>query len=206
MKRLHCLRAREELRRAGLWFFATFGAIALLHGSWIPAKAVVAQLLLERAWTETVAGGGSARPWPWADTQPVGRLELPDHGVDLVVLAGASGRTLAFAPGHLTGSAALGAPGNAVIAGHRDTHFRFLPALVRGDEILAHGSDGRVHRYRVVTAGVVHERDASVLDPFAGAVLTLVTCYPFDTPVPGGPLRYVVVAALTGVADVTVEI
>jgi len=24
--------------------------------------------------------------------------------------------------------------------------------------------------------------------------LTLVTCYPFDSPVPGGPLRYVVVA------------
>ena len=199
-------RARRELRRAAVWFLASFGALALIHGCWIPIKAAVAQQLLERAWSETRVGGVAGRPWPWADSRPIGRLEVPAHRIDLVVLGGATGRSLAFAPGHLAGSAALGAPGNAVVAGHRDTRFRFLPRLAIGDEILAHAADGRVHRYVVASAGVTHERDASVLDPFAGPVLTLVTCYPFDTPVPGGPLRYVVVAALVTPVEAEVEL
>ena len=63
------------------------------------------------------------------------RLEAPDLGVRQIVLAGASGRTLAFGPGHMDGTAAPGASGHAVISGHRDTHFRFLQDLATGDAL-----------------------------------------------------------------------
>ena len=41
---------------------------------------------------------------------------------------------------------------------------------------------------------VVDHGDTSALAQTSGPTLTLITCYPFDAVVPGGPLRYVVVA------------
>jgi sortase A len=41
---------------------------------------------------------------------------------------------------------------------------------------------------------VVDSRKGSLLLDTDGAMLTLVTCYPFDAVDPGGPLRYVVTA------------
>jgi len=185
---------RGRARRGLPWVLALLGAGLVAHGAWIPAKAALAQRLLERAWLSTRGGEDAVRPWPWADTWPVARLQAPGRGWSVVVLEGATGRTLAFAPGHLAGSAPPGAPGNSVVAGHRDTHFAVLRELSRGEELRVEMRDGSVRRYRVIEAKVVHESDTRVLAPTAGATLTLITCYPFDTPVPGGPLRYAVVA------------
>ena len=81
-------------------------AVALLAaGFWLPAKAELAQQLLNRAWQRTTLGDTMAKPWPWADTHPVARLMLPNSDEPLTVLAGASGRNLAFAPALLDGSA-----------------------------------------------------------------------------------------------------
>ena len=179
-------------RRWAALGLAVLGALSCGRGLWIPVKAEIAQGLLERAWARTRAGEGEARPWSWADTWPVARLAAPRQGVEMIVLAGASGAVLAFGPGHLAGSAAPGETGNAVIAGHRDTHFEFLRRLEPGDEIRLETPGGARHRYRVEEARVVDERDVSVLRPADGSVLTLVTCYPFDAVVPGGPLRFVV--------------
>jgi sortase A len=109
-----------------------------------------------------------------------------------LVLSGASGRNLAFGPAHLAGTAPPGAEGNCVLAGHRDTHFAFLEDLAVGDDLWLETPDGAVRRYRVRDAAVVHESDSSPLEPTAEPVLTLVTCFPFDAALPGGPLRYVV--------------
>src|SRR5262249_24551965 len=65
-------------------------------GLYIRAKAVLAQILVRDAWGRTLAGERQARPWPWADTWPVARLAVPEQRVDLFVLAGANGRTIAF--------------------------------------------------------------------------------------------------------------
>ena len=75
------------------------GVLCLGQASWIHAKALVAQVLLRRAWAETQRGAQTARPWPWADTWPVARLRSEQHGVDLIVLEGATGEATAFAPG-----------------------------------------------------------------------------------------------------------
>lgn len=170
----------------------------LASGGYIHAKAALAQMLLTRAWDATRAGGAEIRPWPWADTWPVGRLRVAAHGIDVVVLEDASGSTLAFAPGRLLGSARVGASGNVVIAGHRDTHFAFLRELSGGDQILLEGPRGRARSYVVREFRVVHESDTALLESGAGPSLTLITCWPFGSPVPGGPLRYAAIATQAG--------
>jgi sortase A len=119
-----------------------------------------------------------------------------------MVLAGAGGRALAFGPGHVDGTPLPGEAGNAVISGHRDTHFAFLRELRSGDLLLVRSATRRMARYVVSGIEVVRSKDVRVLLDAGDDRLTLVTCYPFNSPVPGGPLRYVVVAKRTD-SDVT---
>jgi sortase A len=170
----------------------TVGTVFTVAATWIPVKAQVAQVLLHRAWNRTRAGTATAKPWPWADTWPVGRLRVPRLGVDEIVLAGASGSALAFGPGHLDGTALPGHCGNCVVSGHRDTHFGFLAALRLGDALELEAPDGRVQRFVVRSTHILRRSDLFVLDDDTKPVLTLTTCYPFDAVVPGGPLRFVV--------------
>lgn len=160
----------------------------------IRARNWLAQKLINRAWQRTLAGATPVKPWPWAETFPVARLEAPRHGAALMVLAGARGRTLAFGPGHVEGTPLPGASGNAVISGHRRTHFAFLRDLRSGDTLFVNCAHGARVRYRVSGIEVVRYRNIRVLLDAGDDRLTLVTCYPFDSTVPGGALRYVVVA------------
>ncbi|MDX1516572.1 MAG: class GN sortase [Woeseiaceae bacterium] len=164
------------------------------EGAYIPAKAWMAQELMLRAWDRAGRGAERPAPWPWADTWPVARLLAKAGEVDLIVLAGGSGRTLAFGPGHLSASALPGTVGNSVLAGHRDTHFRFLKDLAIGESLWIETPDGFAHTFEVVDLDVVDARQSSLLLDSDEAMLTLVTCYPFDAVEPGGPLRYVVTA------------
>jgi sortase A len=174
------------------------GLAELGRGAWIHVKARLAQHLLQRAWVRTARGEERARPWPWADTWPVARLRVPAHGVDLIVLSGVSGRTLAFGPGHAPDSAAPGTPGTAIVTGHRDTHLGFLERVKPGDEVLVELPAGRPARFTVEAMSVVDSRTAVIRSDDRAAGLILMTCYPFDAVVPGGPLRYVVTARAGG--------
>lgn len=162
--------------------------------SYIHAKAILAQVLLETAWDETRNGQREVKPWPWADTWPICRLTVPRLGIDRIVLAGASGSSLAFGPGHLFGSSSPGQQGNIVIAGHRDTHFRFLKAIQPGEIIHLQTVTGDTLQYEVIETKIVHEREVEYLFSTQEDKLTLITCYPFDAIRPGGPLRYLVIA------------
>lgn len=170
--------------------FALAGAVVLGKGLYIHAKAMLAQVLIHQAWTQRLAGEAAPRPWPWADTHPVARLIVPRLGVDQIVLAGASGRTLAFGPAAVEG---LRLADTTVLSGHRDTHFAFLRDLTPGDALDLQGADGATQRYSVASARVVHEGDVRLGDPDA-PTLVLATCWPFDAIDPGTPWRYLVTA------------
>jgi sortase A len=118
---------------------------------------------------------------------------------DVPVLAGASGSTLAFGPGHLDGTAAPGTPGHSVIAGHRDTSFTLLGKLRPDDPVSVQGQDGSWRDYRVTGSAIADARLPWQLPttPHGRSTLTLVTCWPLDAIVPGGPLRYLVFAEET---------
>lgn len=164
------------------------------QGLYIHAKALLAQELLENAWLKTRNGEQRATPWPWADTWPVARLSVPSQNISLIVLAGDSGRTLAFGPGHNFGSATLGENGNSFVSGHRDTHFRFLEYLQPGDRVYVDTPQGQRKVYRIEQASIVEAGEAWVESEPQTSRLSLVTCYPFESIVPGGSQRYIVSA------------
>ncbi len=172
----------------GFWQFG--------QGAYIPAKAWVAQELMQRAWRRAEGGSSKPSPWPWADTWPVARLSAKGGDVELIVLEGGSGRTLAFGPGHLGISALPGESGNSIIAGHRDTHFRFLQYMEVGELLRVELPNGRKHIYEVTAVDVVDSRRGSLVLDTDEAMMSLVTCYPFDAMQAGGPMRYVVSARM----------
>ena len=170
------------------------GCWQLGEGSWIYAKAGLAQHLLQRAWSRTLAGDTNSKPWPWADTWPVARLIVPSQHIDQIVLEGAYGRTLAFGPGHVESAQPIDASHTVILTGHRDTHFSFLQRLERNDVIELETPAGHRRRYRVKETRIADSRNASIEIVQDQSQLVLVTCYPFDSPMPGTLWRYVVIA------------
>jgi sortase A len=184
-------------RFAATLALALAGLVLFGQGAYVHAKAALAQVLLERAFTETIASGHEIKPWSWADTWPVARVEVKRLQASAVVLSGSSGQALAFGPGHVELTPEAGERGVAVYSAHRDTHFRFLKDIVIGDEIGVTRRDGRMFRYRVDSTSVVRF-DASGIDPLSdGYELVLSTCWPFDAVTPG-PARYLVHATVIG--------
>ena len=171
------------------------GLLLFGQGAYIHAKALLAQVLLERAFATTIATGQPTKPWSWADTWPVARIEVKRLNASTIALAGSSGQALAFGPGHVELTPDAGERGVAVYSAHRDTHFRFLKDVVIGDVIDVVRSDGARFRYRVDRTSVVRF-DASGIDPLSGGrQLVLSTCWPFGSLTPG-PERYLVHATI----------
>ena len=113
--------------------------------------------------------------------QPLGRLEVPRLGIDLVVFEGTSESTLRKGPGHLSSTPWPGsdATGNCVIAGHRDSFFRRLAKARKDDVVRWHGPSG-TSTYRLEKRRIVRPEDLSVIAPASDPRLTLITCFPFD--------------------------
>jgi len=188
---------RSRLRAIALALAVGCLAITVWHAgdaAYVHAKAWLGQRLLLDAWNQAKASGGAVKPWPWADTHPVARLTVPAHRVELLVLAGANGRTLAWGPAHVEGTATPGTHGNSVVTAHRDTHFAFLSHLAQGDRIVVEMPAGTARRYRVERSLVADHRALKLPADVRSTTLALVTCYPFDAVDPGTPLRYAVIA------------
>lgn len=112
--------------------------------------------------------------------QAWGRLEIPRVGLDWIVYEGVSASDLRKGPGHVPETAGPGAPaGNCVIAGHRDSFFRALSRVRRGDVVLLQGRDGTTASYRLESRRIIAPEDVSVMAPTRDRRLTLITCYPF---------------------------
>lgn len=173
-----------------LVFFTAMGLIA--DGSYIYAKAHLAQHLISGAWEQTLTGKRQVKPWPWADTWPVAQLNVPKKAINLFVLNGANGASLPFGPGHLTGTAFPGESGVSIIAAHRDTHFNFMKNMKVGEQFQIQTQNNKTVHYEVISMKIADSRKQMLQADTQSDSLTLVTCYPFDSINSGGPLRYVV--------------
>jgi sortase A len=109
--------------------------------------------------------------------QPLTRLVIPKINLEAIVVEGTDRQQLIAGPGHITDTAMPGETGNAVITAHRDTFFRHIFELEKGDEITVQRA-GRAFRYEVTGKKIVPPTDLSVLRPTPDAQLTLITCYP----------------------------
>ena len=123
------------------------------------------------------------------ETGVFGELTIPNVDLDVMVGEGLDKETLRLAAGHLESSAKAGEPGNVVLLAHRDTFFRPLRNLKRGDIAEVRTRAG-VFRYRIETTKIVNPEDVDVKPSSDRAELMLVTCYPFYLVGPS-PRRFV---------------
>jgi len=124
------------------------------------------------------------------DGTPVGEVEIPKLHLSAVVFQGTSDGILAEGVGHLAASAFPGQAGNVVLAAHRDTFFRSLRHIRRGDLVQVTTPYG-VRTYAVDSTEVVKPTETGVMASTATPTLTLITCYPFYY-VGHAPKRFIV--------------
>ncbi len=178
---------------SGLLLAASF--ILFGNSIYIFAKAQLAQVLLERAFSQSLISGKPVKAWSWADTYPVARISIDRIGAEAIVLQGASGEALAFGPALLNETSRPGERGTSVMAAHRDTHFAFLQNVKIGDLIKVTRDDGLQFIYRATAMRVVDWNNSGIDSHAAGFHLVLSTCYPFDA-ITHGSQRFLVEAEL----------
>jgi sortase A len=105
------------------------------------------------------------------------RLSIPKISLSAIVIEGTSRHDLLLGPGHISNTAMPGETGYAVITGHRDTFFRHIYELDKGD-LVSVQRDGSLYRYEVTGKKIVSPEDLSVLRQSSDNRLTLITCYP----------------------------
>ncbi|HTM11558.1 MAG TPA: class D sortase [Bryobacteraceae bacterium] len=175
--------------------FWAMGCLALGYCAFLWGRAQYDQAEGKWALEHTLPGdpmtaGPSRRPPYSAEGSLVGRIDIPRLDLSAIVFEGTSDETLSRGVGHLIGSAGPGERGNLVLAGHRDTFFRELRNIRRGDEVNILGPQGEFE-YQVESTAIVEPDQTEVLKPSDGATLTLITCYPFRY-IGNAPQRFIV--------------
>ena len=169
------------------------GLLIFGKGVYMQGKALLAQQLLTFAWARHLQDGKLHKAWPWADSAPFAQLTIAGRD-PLIILAGATGSNLAFAPSWMVSSMPFAQGGNSVLVGHNDTHFNQLKNIQADDHLLLSTYADSALFYQVVETKVVNEKDLSVLQNSGEELLTLITCYPFDSAIYNSDLRFVVVS------------
>jgi sortase A len=122
------------------------------------------------------------------------RVSIPKINLDLIVVEGTNHKALRLGPGHLQNTPLPGDAGNSVISAHRDTFFRHIYELAKGDQIQIR-RNGRTYTFAVMGKKIVEPNDMSVVRNSSDTRLTLITCYPTYYIGPA-PQRLIVVAKL----------
>jgi sortase A len=202
-------RAEAPDRSALRWaeaFFWTVGVVLLGWCAWVWLGARVYQARQESAFeivrrpaASPAAAIPAARPDAASEARRtgldpllIGKLEIPRLGVSSIIREGIEEDTLRRAVGHVPGTALFSDEGNVALAGHRDTFFRGLRTVAKGDTIRVKTLTSS-YTYHVVSTEIVWPEDTRVLDSDGTSMLTLVTCWPFDF-VGHAPKRFIVKA------------
>lgn len=124
----------------------------------------------------------------------IGELIIPKLEAKLPIYHGTDEEELEKGVGHFAGSVLPGEKDNSVLSGHRDTVFRKLGEVGKGDLLVVQTSAGEF-TYKVRGVRIVDKDDRTVIVPKPRATLTVSTCYPFDF-IGASPERYILVADL----------
>lgn len=124
----------------------------------------------------------------------IGKLIIPKLGASLPIVHGTDEEELEKGVGHFSKSVLPGEDDNSVLSGHRDTVFRKLGEVGKGDILVVETEAGKF-TYKVKNVRIVDKDDRTVIVPKPRATLTVSTCYPFDY-IGDSPERYILVANL----------
>jgi sortase A len=133
----------------------------------------------------------STLPYPGEN---IGDLKFASVGLDVPVVQGTGADQLKQGAGHYAGSVLPGQGGNVVISGHRDTVFRKLKNIQKGDQVTFTTKYGDFV-YEITDFKIVHADDQTVIVPTDYETLTLTTCYPFNY-IGDAPDRFIVYTKL----------
>jgi sortase A len=181
--------AARGLMAAGGALVLFAGAVGL-GGAWLESRD---RARLAARWESPLPVEGPAR----LVAEDLGILRLDRLGWSVIVRPTSSEYDLSRGAGWIPGTALPGEAGNTGIAGHRDTYFRVLRQVRRGD-VFRLVTERGTGVYRVTKTFIVDPDDISILRPESDdSTLTLVTCYPFDL-VGHAPKRFIVKAIKKG--------
>lgn len=107
-----------------------------------------------------------------------GVLHIPQLGVSAPIRAGTDADTLNVAVGRVEWGAQVNGEGNLILAGHRDSFFRRLGSLTRGDALIVETKTGQ-REFVVESTSIVDPTDVDAIVLTDESTITLVTCYPF---------------------------
>ena len=186
---------KEYGRRWAPLAFLVLGAALLVYVMFAYGTMSYQQRQLSARWEKQNVPSKASPPKAEDPREQMTRLSIPSIDLDAIVVEGTSNRQLAIAPGHMTDTVAPGELGNSVITAHRDTFFRHIFELEKGDEIVVRRG-GKTFQYVVEKKFVVKPSETWVVRSSSDARLTLVTCYPTYYVGPA-PERLVVTAKLT---------
>jgi len=217
--RAHLNPQRPAIQRPLRWLsnlLLVGGLFAVLAAGWAFLDGKLYQAIQKRQdWVESnwVEGGtaipvAAPRPVPRAnpghrllrsvlphrDPLAIGELEVARLGLDVVMREGVDDDSLRKAVGHLPSSAGPGEAGNFVVLGHRDTFFRPLRGIARGDSIRVRAAAGSFV-YKVESIQVTEPDWPGAVEQTREPVITLITCFPFEY-IGSAPRRFIVRARL----------
>lgn len=158
----------------------TLGAVLLAYVLWNYGSMLAQQRALQREWRDQQARASqtsstSSASLPANDS--LTRLTIPSINLDAIVVTGTGHKELMEGPGWMSDTAQPGEVGNAVISAHRDTFFRHIVELKKGDVVQV-SRGGKTYKYEVTGKKIVPPSDMSVVQPTNNRQLTLITCYP----------------------------
>ena len=179
------------IARAVYYLFLIGGILVLAYAAYTIADAHAYQTV-EKVRFENVKVSSNQQPRHVVPGDVIGELEVPRLGLQTIVVQGDSPKILRRAVGHIVETAMPGGQGNVTLAGHRDTFFRPLRNIRRGDTVTLKTLEG-AFQYEVESTAVVPPNDIQVLQPYAERTLTLITCFPFYYVGPA-PNRFIVLA------------
>jgi sortase A len=175
---------------AGLWMVFINGRPLLLEGDSLSSDPIK-QIPKKNEVKKIESPLYSIRP---KAGEQFGELYIPKIEKRLPIVQGANEDELEKGVGHFVGSVLPGEDDNSVLSGHRDTVFRQLGKVGKGDLLIITTIAGEF-TYKVNRVRIVDADNRTVIVPKPRATLTLTTCYPF-TYIGNAPKRYILIANL----------